>query len=151
MKLHSYLVTRVPHWFWRVTQNTCVRVCVYECLQLASFTALSCRYRNKQHPQTDRLHAFVSAWIPQWQRCDIPVAVSQTDSHIPPSFTHPTFSLTLFLFFTLSSQTEAHSPRLSSSCIFVFCLFPFDNSRIKQRSNPQVFLAGFSFCHVFLL
>jgi len=66
-------------WFWRVT--LWIRAYVY------AFIAglFHCSYRNKQHPQADRLHTFVSAWIPQWQRCDIPVALSQTDSHIPLS------------------------------------------------------------------
>lgn len=66
-------------WFWRVTP----RIRAYAYAFIAGL--FRCSYRNKQHPQTDRLHAFVSAWIPQWQRCDIPVALSQTDSHIPLS------------------------------------------------------------------
>lgn len=70
---------RVAHWFWRVMLSICAYVYAF----IAGL--FHCRNRNKQHPQTNRLHTFVSAWIPQWQRCDIPVALSQTDSHIPLS------------------------------------------------------------------
>ncbi len=99
-------------WFWRVTLS--IRAYVYAIIA----GLFHCSYRNKQHPQTDRLHTFVSAWIPQWQRCDIPVAPSQTDSHI--SLSPHSQHLSLFVHLVLYIAPPPHPLSLTHGCNHVF-------------------------------
>ncbi len=104
-------------WFWRVTLS--IRAYVYAIIA----GLFHCSYRNKQHPQTDRLHTFVSAWIPQWQRCDIPVAPSQTDSHISlsPHSQHLSLFVHLVLYIAPPPPPSSESHTRMQSCVRPYC------------------------------